>query len=224
MKVRLFRLAGACAALTAAAALFLQFGPPSFEETGNAGGMRSPVLALELARSAGEVREIAGDVPSRNRETMVRKQYFDFVFMAAYTAVFLAVAALLVEGGWVWAGAASGVLGLATPLLDAVENLAILRLMDTPLALTNQAMVDAVREPSELKWSCAFLAMALQSLFFLRSPGGAPRLAGALFLLAALLGFAGLANHALFEFSQPPLLAGLAVLAVAGARARQTAG
>ena len=221
MNARLLQLTGACAAFALAVALYLQLGPPRFTGAVNVRGMRSPVLALELAHSVGEVREIVGDVPSENREAMARKQYFDFVFMAAYTAVFLCVSALLAAGGWIWLAAGSGILALATPVLDVVENLAILRLMDTPLALTTPAMVDAVREPSELKWLCAFLAMAAQSLFLLRSAGRVTKLAGILFLAAAVLGLAGLAYNAIFEFSLLPMLGGLAALAFAGIRAQK---
>ena len=221
MNARLLQLTGACAALALAVALYLQLGPPRFTGPVNVRGMRSPVLALELARSVGEVRQIVGDVPSENREAMARKQYLDFVFMAAYTAVFLCVSALLAAAGWSWLAAGSGILALATPILDVVENLAILRLMDTPLALTTPAMVDSVREPSELKWLCAFAAMAAQSLFFLRSGGRATKLAGVLFLASAVLGLAGLAYNAIFELSLLPMLAGLAALVFAGRRAQK---
>lgn len=221
MNARLLQLTGACAALALAVALYLQLGPPRFTGAVNVRGMRSPVLALELARSVGEVRQIVGDLPSENREAMARKQYFDFVFMAAYTAVFLCVSGLLAAAGWTWLAAGSGILALATPILDVVENLAILRLLDTPLTLTTPAMVDAVREPSELKWLCAFAAMAAQSLFFLRGGGRATKLAGVLFLAAAALGLAGLAYNAILELSLLPLLAGLASLAFAGLRAQK---
>ena len=221
MSGRLEKLTGACAALAVAVVLFLQLAPPRFEGRIDIRGMRTHVLALELARSVGEVRQIVGDVPSENRDTMTRKQYYDCVFMAAYTGVFLGVTAMLVEAGWIWLGALSGVLALATPILDLVEDLAILRLMETPLALTTPAMVDAVREPSELKWFCAFAAMAIQSLFFLRSPARAGKLTGALFLAAAALGLAGLTQNSLFELAQLPMLAGLVVLAVVFSRRPQ---
>ncbi|MBX9601161.1 MAG: hypothetical protein K2X35_09155 [Bryobacteraceae bacterium] len=208
----LFSLASAFSLIALAVVCYLQFGEPRFSGPANVRGMRSPVVALEFARDPGEVIQILGGLPSENRETMVVKTHLDFVFIAAYTLVFLTVSAILVtRGGWrLWAGAAAAVLAAATGMLDVVENLRILEIVDTPPQMLTGALTEGLNTAAIWKWTCAFLAIGLQSALFLLATERRVRVVGILFLLCAVTGMVGLRVNSLFELSQLPMLAGLA--------------
>lgn len=208
----LFSLASAFSLLALAVVGFLQFGEPRFRGPANIRGMQSPVVALEFARGPGEVIQILGGLPSENRETMIVKTHLDFVFIAAYTLVFLTVSAILVSrGGWrLWAGAAAAVLAAATGILDVVENLRILEIVDTPPQMLTEAITEALNTAAMWKWTCAFVAIGLQSTLFLLAAEWRVRVVGIVFLLCAVMGMVGLRVNSLFELSQLPMLAGLA--------------
>src|ERR1700733_3357321 len=95
------------------AAFILLLGRPSFT---NASKPRfgDPTLALQFARDVQDVDWILGDAPSPDREVMRVKQYVDFGFIACYTGLFLALAALVIrKGGWRQVtGIAAGICGL----------------------------------------------------------------------------------------------------------------
>jgi hypothetical protein len=141
-------------------------GKPSFTNASQAPrGIRDPMIALQMARDAGEVDAILGESPGPDREAMRLKQYIDFAFIASYVALFGAMgAALTRRSRWGWVVAVSG---LAMGVPDALENLAILRLLPVDLSNTTQAMIDAIRQASVIKWSCASAAMVVLALVFL---------------------------------------------------------
>jgi hypothetical protein len=123
------------------------------------------MIALEMARDAGEVDAILGESPGPDREAMRLKQYIDFAFIVSYVALFGAMgAALARRSRWGWLVAASGV---AMGVPDVLENLAILRLLPVELGNTTQAMIDAIRQASVIKWSCASAAMVVLALVYL---------------------------------------------------------
>ena len=53
-------------------------------------------------------------------------------------------------------------------IFDMSENLAILRILDIPLSRTSQGMIDAIRRPSLIKWTLAFIALGILSSYFMR--------------------------------------------------------
>jgi len=156
-----YRLVILLAMLTVAAFILLM-GQPSFT---NASKPRfgDPMLALQFARDVQDVDWILGDAPSPDREVMRVKQFVDFGFIACYTGLFLALAALAIrKGGWKQvAGIAAGICGVAAGVFDVLENRAILNILDVPLRATTPAMIQAIRGPSTAKWILAGVTVVL---------------------------------------------------------------
>jgi hypothetical protein len=176
-------------------------------------GITNPVLAMEVARNVSEVDAILGDAPSPDREAMRIKQYADFGFICTYASLYVVMSLLLMREGRAVAISAA-VLGVLAAIFDVIENLGILRIVNTDLAHTTQAMIDAVRYPSLTKWALASIALGLLAILFLRVRRAGPRVVGALDLIAALLGLYGVYDNAVLQWSGIPTLAGFIGLAV----------
>jgi hypothetical protein len=210
---QLQRWAGYLAVLNLAMIAIL-LGRPSFSNGSRPlRGITSPVLAMEVARNVTEVDAILSDSPSADREAMRIKQYADFGFICAYAGLYLVMSLLLMPQGRAIAIFAAA-LGVLAAIFDVIENLGILRVVNTDLAHTTQAMIDAVRYPSLIKWALASLALGLLAILFLRLKCAGPRIVGALYLIAALLGLYGLYDNAVLQWTGIPTLAGFIGLAV----------
>jgi hypothetical protein len=183
-------------------------------------GISNPVLAMQVARNVAEVDAILSDAPSPDREAMRIKQYADFGFISAYAGLFVLMGILLIPQGRVPAISAAA-LGLIAAIFDVIENLGILRIVNADLAHTTQAMIDAVRYPSLIKWALASIALALLAILFLRVRRAGPRIVGAFYLIAALLGLYGVYDNAILQWSGIPTLAGFVGLAVLYFRPRR---
>jgi hypothetical protein len=179
-------------------------------------GIADPAVAMQVARSIGEVDLILSDAPSPDREVMRFKQRIDFVFIGAYTALFWTLAWLLMrDGGWGWmAGPAAAICGTATAFFDVLENRAILRILDVPLYRTPPALIAAIRSASAAKWSLAALTLALLSGYFFRTPRWSVRLVGILFLIASAMELYGLHDNRFLVWQGLPVMAALAGIAV----------
>jgi len=176
-------------------------------------GISSPPLAMEVARNVAEVDAILSDAPSADREAMRIKQYADFGFICAYASLYVVMSLLLMPQGRAIAIVAA-VLGVVAAIFDVIENLGILRIVNTDLAHTTQSMIDQVRYPSLVKWSLASLALGLLAILLMRVRRAGPRIVGALYLIAALLGLYGVYDNVFLEWSGIPALAGFIGLAV----------
>jgi hypothetical protein len=175
-------------------------------------GIASPVIAMEVVRNAEEVDAILGEAPSPDREAMRIKQYVDFGFIAAYFGLF-AAARRLVGGAAGWAVA---ICGAAAGAADVIENIGILRVVNADLRHTTQAMIDAIRVPSLIKWTLVWVALVLLGRFFVRQQGWQRRAVGVANLAAAALGFYGLFDNAFLVIAGLPMLVGLIGVAVLG--------
>jgi hypothetical protein len=153
-------------------------------------GISNPILAMEVVRNVSEVDTILSDAPSPDREAMRIKQYADFGFIGGYAALYLLMSMLLIREGRTIAIPAA-ILGSLAAVFDVIENLAILRLVDTGLSRTTQAMIDAVRYPSLIKWTLVSISLGLLAVLMLRTGRTGLRIVGALSGLAALLGLYG---------------------------------
>jgi hypothetical protein len=154
-------------AMLTVAAFVLLLGRPSFTNASRPPRFGDPMLALEFARDVQDVDWILGDAPSPDREVMRVKQYVDFGFIACYTGLFLALAALVIrKGGWRQiTGMAAGICGIGAGVFDVLENRAILSLLDVPLRATTPAMIQAIRGPSTAKWILAGVTVVLLASF-----------------------------------------------------------
>jgi hypothetical protein len=203
------------AAVLNLAMIALLSGRPNFSNASRpVRGISNPILAMEVVRDVSEVDAILSDAPSPDREVMRIKQYADFGFIVAYAALYVLMSMLLVGEGRALAISAA-VLAILAAICDVIENFGILRIVDVDLAHTTQAMIDAIRYPSLIKWALASLALALLGLLAWRTRRTGLRMIGGLYILASLLGLYGLYRNVglqWFAYSGPVGLIGLAVL------------
>jgi hypothetical protein len=176
-------------------------------------GITNPVLAMEVARNVTEVDSILGEAPSPDREVMRLKQFADFAFIGGYAALFVLMSMFLVPQRRAIAISA-GVIGLIAAVLDVIENLGILRVVNTDLSHTTQAMIDAVRYPSLAKWALVSLAMGLLSILLWKTHQTGLRIIAEFDVLAAVLGLYGLYDNAFLGWSGLPMLGGFLGLAI----------
>lgn len=189
-------------------------GRPSFSNASRpVRGITNPVLAMEMVRDVSEVDLVLGDAPGPDREAMRVKQYADFGFIGGYAALYVLMAMLLVGQGRSIAIAAA-LMGILAAVCDVIENLGILRIVDVDLARTSQAMIDAVRYPSLIKWTLASLALGLLGILAWRTGRMGLRIVGALDLVTALLGLGALCENRLLVWLGPPMLGGLVGLVI----------
>ena len=174
-------------------------------------GIKDPMIAMEMVRDTSEVDLVLSDAPSADREVMRIKQYAGFAFIACYAALFVAMAFLLAPRK---IAIAAGVMGVAAAIFNVIENLGILRIVDVDLSHTTQAMIDAVRYPSLIKWTLASLALGLFGMLALRSAPTGLKLVGACYAIAALLGLFSLLDLRILAWTGVPTLAGLLGLAI----------
>jgi hypothetical protein len=171
------------------------------------------MLAMEVVRNLAEVDAVLSEAPSPDREAMRIKQYVDFAFIGAYSALLVLMGVLLIPEGRAMAIAAA-ILGLATAVFDVIENLAILRVVDTSLDRTTQSMIDAIRYPSLMKWTLASLTLVLLGVLFARRRGMGARIVGGLDAIAGVLGLAGVYDNVSLMWAGIPTLGGLVGLAI----------
>lgn len=155
--------------------LALMAGKPSFTNASRPPrGISDPGIALEVARSLGDVDLILGEAPSPDREVMRIKQYLDFAFILSLTGLFLTLALMRMrQGGWgQLAGLAAMICGVATAVFDLIEKRAILRILDVSLVQTTPAMINSIRSAGAATWALAAFTLALLSSLYRRSPVG----------------------------------------------------
>ena len=92
---------------------------------------------------------------------------------------------------------------------DVLENLAILRLLPVDLGNTTQAMIDAIRHASVIKWSCASVAMVVLALFYLDARRWRVRMVGAVNFAAGALTCWGLVNNSMLVWGGGVMAAGV---------------
>ena len=182
-------LAWVAAAATAGAMHLRRPSGPPLE-----GGVRRPVLALELARTvpgADQAVARAGGI-----EGVSRHLRGDRVFIGVYVLLYALLGVLLsrsIGSPLCWV-AVAGVAAVAlTGALDVLENGRIAAFVDASPTADREPLLAAMRSASLLKWAAFFLTMALLGVPLWHS--GGPRAAvGALYLLVAAIGALGLAG------------------------------
>jgi hypothetical protein len=211
------KIVAALAALTIALLVILN-GKPEFSNASRPPrGIVNPVVALQMARDVNDVDAILGPAPSPDREAMRIKQNIDFVFIACYVALYLAMARMF--GSRIAMVAAA--CGVAAGIFDIFENFAILRIVDTALDRTTQAMVDAIRIPATGKWTLTWIALGIFATLFWGRGGWLARSIAVLFGAAALLGIYGLFDNPFLVWAGFPMLGGLILTAIFGVSRRR---
>ena len=158
---------------TAAARLVVQFAFPAKHG-----------LDLQLPRSVAKLEAAVGSTP-KERERNRRNIYADFVFLTSYTSLFAAAGTFLARQGHRWSrvlGLLAVATGVATGVLDVLENLTILRELRTGADLPE--LYARVRGFSIPKWILA--AVTDFSLVSFLAVGQWTRVLGAVAALAAI--------------------------------------
>lgn len=172
-------------------------------------GFTKPVIAMELVRSANDVDQVLADV-KRTMPTKEPKKYFcdglkfdSYGFIPTYWLVLMVFSLLLFRHQFQhakWLGIAAGICATATAAFDYLENSRM------NLALDDHHLAAGVRQASLYKWGLLFVTVGLLAAMFLWRRDWVMAI-GALYLLAALMGFIGLWHDHLIEWSFVPLLA-----------------
>jgi hypothetical protein len=202
-------------ALWCIAILILMSVRPNFSNASKPqNGIPDPVLSLQMAHSITDVDAVLGDAPSADREVMRAKQYEDFGFIAGYLALYLMLAIMLAQTypKKRWAAILAAIAGTAAAVFDVLENLAILRIVDAPLAQTSEYMIWKMHSLSEIKWYAGFVALLGVSLYFGYDRRKTAKIVYGINTLAAVLGMAALE----FNESLLPAAAGLIGLGLIG--------
>ncbi|HEU4597596.1 MAG TPA: hypothetical protein VFS10_20885 [Pyrinomonadaceae bacterium] len=190
-------------------------------------GVRMPGLAIEFVTTPGEAEELLGErgAGSDRRAGMREGLNADYVFIAAYWLMFMGTSILLAQrdltfslGQWrlnpsVWLAAAAALCATGAAIFDLVENSALARLYDAEKI--TKPLLDATSGAGSWKWALSFAAIFLLSFTFLRADFDAVLVLGILYLLVAVLGWAGLLySPRLIEAVFLLIAAGFVLLAV----------
>lgn len=136
----------------------------------------SPAVAIELVRSADDVRSILRD-PTGDHNRAVQRQVIgeDWYCIATYWLYFLGMGALLAGCRWPgarWLAGAVALTATAAALGDVLKNRGILRVLDTEPDQLNDAMARTIRGASLAKWGLLAVVEGLLSPLFLAYRGG----------------------------------------------------
>lgn len=203
-------------ALTAWCLVFLVVlaGRPSFTNASlPVRGVADPVVALQMARDAGDVEAVMGDAPSADREVMRIKQYVDFALIAGYLALALMIAAALTRTRHRRLGPVIGGIAALAALADVLENLGTLRVVNLTLGQLTPVTLDALRLASIAKWNLLLSANALLATITVARRQWYLRAAGILGLAGAALTAAGLFYNSILVWGGLLMILGLLLTA-----------
>lgn len=197
------RLAGA-AVLGLSVVLLAVF--PVTPVLSNVPGFISPVVGFELASEPAHVFNILGDPTAPERPEAVRRMdlgnRLDFLFMVAYSALYLGIALLLRARGRVDGLLGNGLLVLPFVMWfgDLMENreLLILSSLTDPSAMF--APLARLRPFTIMKWHALFGTSALVA-YPIWQDRSWWRWSGVLFGIAAIVGFTSVAYLPSIEFA-----------------------
>jgi hypothetical protein len=119
---------------------------------------KSPILAIELPRSADDITSLLDRQPVSPRHAIRLETYADFPFIMSYVYLWYTLSRKV-----------SQVLGFVTifaGIADFFENIGILRAVGS--TVPTQAIADATRYPSLVKWT--LLGVVFVSLLYLFLP------------------------------------------------------
>lgn len=185
-------------------------------------GLQGRVLAMEFIQTPDQVKSILEQNDSRdpgnqhNRDVMRLEMRRDFIWIASYASLYLAVSLMLARRSNSWApyvATAAAVAGIAAAYFDVRENMGILRLL-TALdsnQLADQQMVNEIHYAALIKWTLSFFALSLLALTF----HGKNRWSSLVwygFSATALVGLIVLLHPPLFPVVVVPLLISLLLL------------
>ncbi|HKY45224.1 MAG TPA: hypothetical protein VJM50_19180 [Pyrinomonadaceae bacterium] len=216
--MKLVRFVGVLALLVIIVAIAMvivsmQFGPAPQEPL--PGRFKGRVLAMEFVANPVDIEGILKPDVSHNRDVMRNIILLDFLWIACYGLLFVAIGLLLRKRNCPWArylGTVAIVAGLAAAAFDVRENLAILKALNC--LQCDQQLVNEINDAALLKWTMSFVAMALLAIAFQDIDNRWAHWIGISFIVTALVGFVGLWRYQLLGLIPIPLLIGLILLAI----------
>ena len=186
----------------------------------------NPVLALELVKNGPDIKKVFDARPVKAedgsvRDFLRRNTYKDFGFIFVYALFFIALSLLLSRTNlsWAkWAGYLAAGCAALGAIMDLIEDRGMLKAI---AGEASDSLANSIRYPSLAKWGLLFLFSLIVGLV-LSARRDLFLFPGVFFLLAALLGLAGVVLNLLrpkFYSTFPGALAsmgaGIVVLAVA---------
>jgi len=179
------------------------------------GGFAGRGPAMQFVQTTDDVKAVLGTDTSHNIEVMKRALNVDYFFIGCYALLYLSISRLLMKRNCPWArylGIVALVAGLGAAVADVRENRAILQVLgETPDYL--QTSVNMINDAALLKWTLTFVAIALLAVAFQDLESRLARWISISYIITAVVGFAGLWNHALFALAFIPLAIGNVLLA-----------
>jgi hypothetical protein len=172
----------------------------------NTPGFVSPVIGFELAATPEQVRGILGAPGSPARAEAVRRMdlgnRLDFLFMVAYSALYVGIALLLAAHRRLPRTAISVLLGLAVLMWlgDLLENRELLGLSHADPSPAMTASLARLRITTSLKWYALFVASGIAAAGIWREAGWW-RWSALAFGAAAALGLASLIHLPAIEWA-----------------------
>jgi hypothetical protein len=200
------------------------FRPPKIVDTANSPFQFSQrVIAMEFLQTPEQLpvilgREANNSINSQNRLAMRAEMGRDFVFIACYGLLYVAVSLLFARRRSPWAvylACVAGVCGVGAALFDIRENLAILNVLNALdlNQLVDQQAVNAIHTAAILKWELSFVTAGLLALTFYGLDDWLSLIGYAL-TLTAVIGFAGLLYLPLLPWAFVPMIIGLILLSI----------
>jgi len=185
-------------------------GRPSFSNASlPVRGVADPVVALQMARDAGDVEAVLGEAPSADREVMRVKQYVDCGLIAGYLGLGLVIGVAVGRGrGWLLAS-----LTIVAALLDVRENLGTLRVVNVGLGQVNAGMLDALRFTSVAKWIVLAAAITVLASVTIARKAWYLRASAGLCLAGAALTVGGLFYNSILVWGGLLMILGLLLTA-----------
>ena len=178
------------------------------------GNFKGHVMAMEFVNHVADIEAIVGGKGHPNRDTMRKVTRIDFLWIACYALLFVAVSLLLARRSCPWAiylAWVAGVCGVSAAVFDLSENWRILEVLDAPEV--TQQMVNNIRDAAIVKWTLVFVTMALLAVTFF-GMGWRVGLIGWAFAATALMGLVGLVHKPNIGFIALPMLSGLLLLMI----------
>jgi len=159
-------------------------------------GKGAHIGEIQLGTSLGKVEKLVGDSAVRNAAN--RALAIDYVFLTAYWAAFVVLAALLARrgGAWVVVAVLAAAMATAAATLDIVENARTTDVLAFHHPL-GQNQLDTLRHVSLLKWGAAATTVGLLAGVFAQR--GKIAVIALLMLVVAGIGLAGTEWHCLIQ-------------------------
>lgn len=214
--MNMVRLVGVLALLVVVVVLLMVIVSRQFEPLGQKlpGGFRQRGAAMQFVQTTADVTAVLGPNKSHNSTIMQRVLWIDFFFIGLYALLYASISRVLMKRNCPWAkylGYIALVAGLGAAVADVRENMSIVQVLGE--TAYQQTTVNMINDAALLKWTLTFVAIALLAIVFQDLESRLARWISISYIVAAVIGFAGLWSHPLLALAFIPLAIGNLLLA-----------